>query len=110
LTFRRFVKSVISDLGYSDFSEWYIGHLGSTYYRRSDKDKFELFKKIEPYLIFLETKSLVSRHADMQTRLEAMETENKQLRENIHKTMEMIQENPKLAHVKPEVLVKKSKS
>jgi hypothetical protein len=44
----------------------------------------------------------------MQTRLEAMETENKELRENIHRIMEMIQENPTLAKVKPEVLAKKS--
>ena len=30
-SFRRFVKSTISDLGYSDYSEWFIGHAGSTY-------------------------------------------------------------------------------
>jgi hypothetical protein len=101
------VKSVISDLGYLDFSEWYIGHLGSTYYRRSDKDKFELFKKIEPYLTFSDMKSLESRHADTQSRLEKMERENLDLRENINKIMEMIQENPSLANVKAEVLTKK---
>ena len=33
-SFRRFVKSTISDLGYSDYSEWFIGHSGSTYYRK----------------------------------------------------------------------------
>ncbi|MFZ0513671.1 MAG: hypothetical protein WAM14_18840, partial [Candidatus Nitrosopolaris sp.] len=27
---RRFVKTTISDLGYADFSEWFIGHSGST--------------------------------------------------------------------------------
>jgi integrase len=104
---RRFTKSVISDLGYSDFSEWYIGHAGSTYYRRSDKDKFELFKKIEPYLTFLDAKGQEQRHADLQTRVDTMETENRELRENIHKIMEMIQQNPSLANVKPEVLTKK---
>jgi len=25
-SFRRFVKTTISDLGYSDYSEWFIGH------------------------------------------------------------------------------------
>ena len=30
-SFRRFVKTTISDLGYSDYSEWFIGHAGSTY-------------------------------------------------------------------------------
>ena len=35
-SFRRFVKSTISDLGYSDYSEWFIGHSGSTYYRKKN--------------------------------------------------------------------------
>jgi integrase len=108
-SFRRFVKSVISDLGYSDFSEWYIGHIGSTYYRRSDKDKFELFKKIEPYLTYLDQRGLERKGADLQSRLETMEHENKDLRENINKIMEMIQENPELANVKPEALTRKKR-
>ncbi|MFL6327558.1 MAG: hypothetical protein ACJ71I_08800, partial [Nitrososphaeraceae archaeon] len=33
-SFRRFVKTTISDLGYSDFSEWFIGHSGSTYWSK----------------------------------------------------------------------------
>ena len=35
-SFRRFVKTTISDLGYSDYSEWFIGHSGSTYWRKKD--------------------------------------------------------------------------
>ena len=34
-TFRDFVKSTISDLGYSDYSEWMIGHTGSRLIRKS---------------------------------------------------------------------------
>ena len=52
-SFRRFVKTTISDLGYADFSEWYIGHSGSTYWTKKDSDKAEIFRKIEPYLTFL---------------------------------------------------------
>jgi integrase len=107
-SFRRFVKSTISDLGYSDYSEWFIGHKGSTYYRKSDKEKYQLFKdKIEPYLTFLDQTGLEMRSQDLQSRLEAMETENKEVRENVHKIMEMIQQNPSLANVKPEVLTRK---
>ena len=51
-SFRRFVKSTISDLGFSDFSEWYIGHSGMTYYRKSEKEKFELFKKMSSLSYF----------------------------------------------------------
>ena len=45
-SFRSYVKSTISDLGYSDYSEWFIGHSGSTYWRKKDSEKAELFKKI----------------------------------------------------------------
>ena len=31
-SFRRFVKTTISDLGYADYSEYFIGHSGSTYW------------------------------------------------------------------------------
>ena len=57
-SFRRFVKSTISDLGYSDYSEWFIGHSGSTYYRKKESEKVEIFKKIEPYLTFLKCLSI----------------------------------------------------
>ena len=33
-SFRRFVKTTISDLGYSDYSEWFIGDSSSTYWRK----------------------------------------------------------------------------
>jgi hypothetical protein len=37
-SFRRFIKSTISDLGYSDYSEWFIGYSGSTYYRKRERE------------------------------------------------------------------------
>ena len=46
--------ATISDLGYSDYSEWFIGHSGSTYYRKSEEENAELFQKIEPNLIYLD--------------------------------------------------------
>jgi len=42
---RRFVKTAISDLGYQDYSESFIGHAGSTYYRKPEAEKRELFTK-----------------------------------------------------------------
>ena len=58
-SFRRFVKSTISNLGYGDYSEWFIGHSGSTYYRKTDKEKADVFAKIEPYLTFLNIHHLI---------------------------------------------------
>ncbi len=83
-SFRRWVKSVISDLGYSDYSEYFIGHSGSTYYRKSDREKFQLFKRLEPSLTYLDQTALEKKHADLQNRLEIMEHENLNLQKTIH--------------------------
>jgi integrase len=108
---RRFTKSTISNLGYEQFSEEFLGHSHSvsTYYRISNTERIKLFKKIEPYLTFLDQSGLERKGADLQNRLETMEHENKNLRENINKIMEMIQQNPELANVKPETLTNKVK-
>jgi integrase len=69
-SFRRFVKSTISDLGYQDYSEWYIGHSGSTYYRKTEAEKLAIFKKIEPYLTYLDYSELEAKGADIETKLQ----------------------------------------
>jgi hypothetical protein len=79
-SFRRFVKTTISDLGYSDFSEWFIGHSGSTYWRKKESEKAELFKKIEPYLTFLNIHHLERQGADIQSKVEELEELNQALR------------------------------
>jgi hypothetical protein len=80
-SFRRFVKSTISDLGYGDYSEWFIGHSGSTYWRKKDSEKGELFSKIEPYITFLNIHQLERQGADIQSKVEELENVNSSLRE-----------------------------
>jgi integrase len=80
-SFRRFVKTTISDLGYSDFSEWFIGHSGSTYWRKKESEKAELFKKVEPYLTFLNIHQLERQGADIQSKVQELEDINSSLRE-----------------------------
>ena len=80
-SFRRFVKSTISDLGYSDYSEWFIGHSGSTYYRKKESEKIETFRKIEPYLTFLNVYQLERQGADIQSKIEELEFLNQSFRE-----------------------------
>jgi integrase len=82
LTFHRLralVKSTISDLGYGDFSEWYIGHSASTYYRRSEKDREAVFEKIEPYLTYVDVAAMEARTKDFETRLEKSEEKYNEL-------------------------------
>ena len=81
-SFRRFVKTTISDLGYADFSEWFIGHSGSTYWTKKDSEKAELFKKIEPYLTYLDYPALERKGADVQSKIDILEMENQRLRHN----------------------------
>jgi hypothetical protein len=69
-SYRRWVKSTISDLGYYDYSEWFIGHSGSTYYRKTEKEKAEIFRKIEPYLTFLDYEELERKGSDIASQLE----------------------------------------
>ena len=80
-SFRRFVKTTISDLGYSDYSEYFIGHSGSTYWRKKDAEKAEIFKKIELYLTFLNVHQLERQGADIQTKVEELEELNQSLRQ-----------------------------
>jgi integrase len=80
-SFRRFVKTTISDLGYFDFSEYFIGHIGSTYWRKKDSDKAEIFRKIEPYLTFLNLNQLERQGADIQSKIEELEELNQSFRE-----------------------------
>ena len=80
-SFRRFVKTTISDLGYADFSEYFIGHSGSTYWRKKDSEKAEIFLKIEPYLTFLNVHQLERQGADIQSKVEQLEQLNESMRD-----------------------------
>ena len=80
-SFRRFVKTTISDLGYQDFSEYFIGHSGSTYWTKKESEKAETFQKIEPYLTFLNVHQLERQGADIQSRVDELEELNESLRE-----------------------------
>ena len=98
-SFRRFVKTTISDLGYADYSEWFIGHAGSTYWRKKDNEKAEIFKKIEPYLTFLNIQQLNRQGADLETKIEELQLINQSLREN-----DNVKEDA-LAHLSDQLLV-----
>lgn len=69
-SFRRYVYSTIADLGFSDYANFFIGHSGSTYYRKSEKEKGEIFTRIEPYLTFLDYEELDRKGADIASQLE----------------------------------------
>ena len=69
------MKTTISDLGYADFSEWFIGH------SKKDAEKAEIFRKIEPYLTFLNISQLERQGADIQSKVEELEQLNQSMRD-----------------------------
>ncbi|MFL6318620.1 MAG: hypothetical protein ACJ73C_18055 [Nitrososphaeraceae archaeon] len=58
-----------------------IGHSGSTYWRKKESEKAELFRKIEPYLTFLNIHQLERQGADIQSKVQELEDLNSSLRE-----------------------------
>ncbi len=107
-SFRRFVKTTISDLGYSDFSEYFIGHSGSAYWQKKDSEKVEIFRKIEPYLTFLDLVNLECRGADVQTKVDELEMINQKLRERDAMNTDAIASlSDKLAQVMQEIEILK---
>ena len=79
-SFRRFVKTTISDLAYAKYSEYFIGDAGSTCWPKKDSEKAEIFHKLEPYLTFLNVQQLQRQGADIQTKVEELEESNQSLR------------------------------
>jgi hypothetical protein len=101
-SFRRFVKTAISDLGYSEFSEYFIGHSGS--WQKKDSEKAQIFRKIEPYLTFLHIVNLERKCADVRSKVDVLKVINQKLRErDIMNTDAIATLSDKLAQVMQEI-------
>lgn len=87
---RAFAKSTISDLGYGDYSEWFIGHSGSTYYRKPEKERIEVFRKVEQYLTFLDVTGFEAKGADQQTKIEQLQADLQEEREERKRLLEQL--------------------
>ena len=82
-SFRRFVKSVVSDSVNQDYSEWFLGHRKSPYYVKKEHELREIYKsKCMHYLTFLDYDAaleLGGRTAEI--KLQEKQREIEQLRE-----------------------------
>ena len=120
---RRFVKTVISDEVGGDYSEWFLGHNGSVYYTKKELERREIYlTKCMKYLTFLDYVALEARGKSIEAKMSEKDREIQAIKEKYEQDIQtireetnqrfsqiisMIQQNPKLAHVKPEALVKK---
>src|SRR5215467_3840422 len=119
---RRFVKTVLSDEVGMDYSEWFLGHNGSVYYTKKESERRETYlTKCMKYLTFLDYTAVEARGKSIEAKLSEKDREIQAMKEKyehdiqairdetnqrFNQIMSMIQHNPKLVQVKPEVLVK----
>jgi hypothetical protein len=120
---RRFVDSTITDLTGKDYAEWFLGHAKRSYYTKKEPERREIYAtKCMKYLTFLDYTTLEARGKGIEANLQEKDREiagikekqdMKAMREEMnHKfsqIMLLVQQNPGLAHIKPEILSKKIK-
>jgi integrase len=81
-SFRRFVKTVISDQTNTDYSEWFLGHNKSPYYTRKEPDRREIYAtKCMKYLTFLDYSTLEATGKNIEAKLSEKEKEIQLLRQ-----------------------------
>ena len=81
-SFRRFVKTVISDQTNTDYSEWFLGHNKSPYYTKKEPERREIYAtKCMKYLTFLDYTTLEATGKNIEAKLSEKEREIQMLRQ-----------------------------
>jgi integrase len=81
-SFRRFVKTVISDQTNQDYSEWFLGHNKSPYYTKKEPERREIYAtKCMKYLTFLDYTTLEATGKNIEAKLTEKEREIQLLRQ-----------------------------
>jgi integrase len=81
-SFRRYVKSVISNQVNQDYSEWYLGHSKSPYYSIKPVERREIYRdKCMRYLTFLDYEILEATGKGIEAKLSEKEKEIHLLRQ-----------------------------
>jgi integrase len=80
-SFRRFVKSTISDVD-RDFSDWFLGHTGSQYWTKKSEQRRQKYIECMKYLTFLDYPTVESVGKDFVSKLAERDQEIQQLKES----------------------------
>ena len=81
-SFRRFVKSIISDSVNQDYSEWFLGHKKSPYYVKKEHELREIYRsRCMHHLTFLDYTALESGGRTAEMKLQEKQREIERLRE-----------------------------
>lgn len=79
-TFRDFVKSQVAINTNTDYSEWILGHSGSTYWNVDDEETKKLYQKCMKYLTFLDYSELEATGKNIEANLEQKDQEIRYLK------------------------------
>jgi integrase len=94
-SFRRFVKTTISNLGYGDYSEWLIGHEGTMsakYYNVKEQERRELYKKCMKYLTFLDYPTVEAVGKDFESKIQERDKQFEDLKKEAKEKDEEMQQ------------------
>jgi integrase len=81
-SFRRYVKTIISDETNQDYSEWFLGHSESPYYTKKEPERRELYAtKCMKYLTFLDYTTLEATGKNIEAQLSEKDKEIQLLRQ-----------------------------
>ena len=93
-SFRRFVKTAISNQGYGDYSEWILGHrssMAARYYAMKEQERREIYKKCMKYLTFLDYLTVSAVGKDFESKLKERDKEIADLRQKDSEREDILQ-------------------
>ena len=74
-SFRRYVKTTISNARNQDYSEWFLGHEKSSYYTIKESERRRIYVSLMPYLTFLDYDRLEFSHSNIKDQLKYKDDE-----------------------------------
>ncbi|HEY7078153.1 MAG TPA: site-specific integrase, partial [Nitrososphaeraceae archaeon] len=92
-SFRRFVKTVISDQTNQDYSEWFLGHSKSPYYTKKEQERRQLYAtKCMKYLTFLDYTTFEVAGKNLESKLQEKDREIQSIREKYEQDLKDIRD------------------
>ncbi len=83
-SFRRFVKTVISNQVNQDYSEWFLGHTKSSYYVIKEQERRKIYaEKCMKYLTFLDYTTLDAASKSVEAKLSEKDQEIEALKQKM---------------------------
>jgi integrase len=101
-SFRRYVKTAISDQTNQDYSEWFLGHSKSPYYTKKEPERREIYAtKCMKYLTFLDYTTFDTTRKSFESKLAEKDKQIQDLEKRQEQTEQFIQSLIDTGQLKP---------